>query len=52
MRKNYCQPATEVAGVVMESQLLAGSPAGPAPAPGVNGVRSGYGTAGIEETWE
>ena len=51
MRKNYCQPATEIAGVVMESQLLAGSPAAPAGAPGVNGVRSGYGTEAIEETW-
>ena len=51
MMKNYCQPATEVVEVVMESLLLAGSPAGPALAPGVNGVRSGYGTADIE-TWE
>lgn len=51
MKKSYFQPATEIAGVVMESQLLAGSPAAPAGAPGVNGVRSGYGTEAIEETW-
>lgn len=43
MRKNYCQPATEVVEVVMENQLLAGSPAGPALAPGVNANRTGYG---------
>lgn len=35
----------------MESQLLAGSPAGPALAPGVNGVRSSYETVDIE-TWD
>ena len=44
MKKTYFQPATEIAGVVMESQLLAGSPAAPAGAPGVNGARSSYGT--------
>lgn len=44
MKKTYCQPATGVAEVVMESQLLAGSPAAPAGAPGVNGARSSYGT--------
>ncbi|MBQ7996986.1 MAG: hypothetical protein IJ249_04900 [Paludibacteraceae bacterium] len=51
MRKNYCQPATEVAEVVTESQILAGSGGGPAPAPasGVNATRSGYGE-GID-TW-
>ena len=51
MNKNYCQPATGVAEVVMESRLLAGSPADPALAPGVNGARSSYGTADIE-TWD
>ena len=44
MKKTYFQPATGVAEVVMESQLLAGSPAAPAGAPGVNGARSSYGT--------
>ncbi|MBQ7996898.1 MAG: hypothetical protein IJ249_04445 [Paludibacteraceae bacterium] len=54
MKKTYFQPATEIAEVVMESQLLAGSPAAPAGAPGVNGVRSGYVTegGGSEITWE
>ncbi len=51
MKKTYFQPATEIAGVVMESQLLAGSPAAPAGAPGVNGARSGYGTAAID-AWD
>ena len=44
--KNYCQPATKVVEVVMESQLLAGSPAGPAPAPGVNATRQTYANGG------
>lgn len=51
MKKSYCKPATGVTGVVMASQLLAGSPAAPAGAPGVNGARSSYETADIE-TWE
>ena len=45
MKKTYCQPATEVAGVVLESQILAGS-GGPAGAPGVNGSRTAYGDGG------
>ena len=52
MRKMYQEPATEVVGIQMESQVLAGSPAGPAPAPGVNAGRSGYGSAGGGEIWD
>ena len=56
MKKTYQDPLTEIVGVVMESQVLTGSPAGPAGAPGVNAGRSGYtpggGTPGGEEqTW-
>lgn len=43
MMKNYCQPATTIVEVVMESQILAGSGGGPAPAPGVKANRTGYG---------
>lgn len=43
MKKTYFRPATEVVEVVMESQLLAGSGGGPAPAPGVKANRTGYG---------
>ena len=50
MRKMYQEPATEVVGIQMESQVLAGSPGGPAAAPGVNAGRSGYG-AGIDDSW-
>ena len=48
MRKNYCQPATEVAEVVMESRLLSGSGGDPAPAPasGVNATRTAYSNGG------
>ena len=52
MRKMYQEPATEVFGIQMESQVLAGSPAGPAPAPGVNAGRSGYGNSGGTEIWD
>ena len=47
MRKNYCQPATTIAEVIMVSQILAGSgdPA-PAPAPGVNATRQTYANGG------
>lgn len=47
MKKTYFQPATEVVGVVMESQILAGS-GDPAPVQGVHASRSGY---GIETAW-
>ena len=54
MMKNYCQPATEVVEVVMESQILAGSggsdPA-PAPASGVNATRTAYGNGGSSVVW-
>lgn len=43
MKKSYFQPATEVVGVVMEGQILAGSGGGPALAPGVKANRTGYG---------
>jgi len=43
MRKNYCQPATTIAEVIMVSQILAGSGGGPASAPGVKANRTGYG---------
>ena len=47
MMKNYCQPATTIAEVSMESQILAGSGGGdPAPAPGVNATRTAYGNGG------
>ena len=42
MRKNYCQPATTIAEVIMVSQILAGSGGGD-PAPGVKANRTGYG---------
>ncbi len=51
MRKMYQEPATEVVGVQMESQVLAGSPPAPAPAPGVNAGRTGYGS-GIDDSWD
>ena len=50
MRKMYQEPAIEVVGIQMESQVLAGSPPGPSPAPGVNAGRSGYGDAN-SSTW-
>ncbi len=48
MRKNYCQPATEVAEVVTVSRVLMASGDGPAPAPasGVNATRTAYGNGG------
>ena len=46
MRKMYQEPVIEVAGIQMESQVLAGSPPGPAAAPGVNAGRSGYSSGG------
>ena len=48
MRKNYCQPATEVAEVVTVSRVLMASGGGPAPAPasGVNATRTAYGNGG------
>ena len=47
MRKNYCQPATEVAEVIMVSQILAGSGGGdPTPASGVNATRQTYANGG------
>ena len=52
MRKMYQEPATEIAEVQMEKQILAGSPSGgPAGAPGVNARRTGYGS-GIDDTWD
>ena len=54
MRKNYCQPATTIAEVIMVSQILAGSggsdPA-PAPASGVNATRTAYGNGGSSVVW-
>ena len=48
MKKNYYQPATEVAQLQTTAGLLTGSPAiDPAGAPGVNAGRSGYGDANI-----
>ena len=41
MKSFYKQPVTAVAEWKMENQLLAGSPAGPAGAPGVNASREG-----------
>ena len=52
MRKMYQEPATEVAKLQTTAGLLTGSPViGPAPAPGVNGARSGYGVAN-DGTWD
>ena len=51
MKSFYKQPVTAVAEWKMENQLLAGSPAGPAGAPGVNASREGYGT-GSSEIWD
>lgn len=50
MGKKYCKPATLVTEVMMDSLILAGSGAGPAPAPGVKASRNGYGEGGTE-TW-
>ena len=50
MKKMYQEPATEVAGIQMESQVLTGSPSGPAAAPGVNAGRASYGAA-ESDTW-
>lgn len=54
MRKIYHKPATEVAKLQTTAGLLTGSPIGPAPAPapGVNAGRSGYGSAGGGEIWD
>ena len=46
MKQNYMQPATEVAEVKTAGLMQAASPAAPAGAPGVNGVRAGYGEGG------
>ena len=47
MKKNYYQPAIEVAKLQTTAGLLTGSPIDPAPAPGVNAGRTGYGDANI-----
>ena len=51
MKKMYQEPATGFVGIQMESQVLAGSPPGPAAAPGVNAGRTGYSSGG-SGTWE
>ena len=57
MKKTYKDTMTEVVGVELKSQVLTGSPAGPAGAPGVNAGRSGYTPGGgslggdDEQTW-
>ena len=51
MKKKYQYPLTEVVGVVMESQLLTGSPAGPSGAPGANASRNDYNPGG-GQTWD
>ena len=52
MKKEYQEPMTEVVGVQMENQVLAGSPdGGAAGAPGVNASRTSYGS-GIDDTWD
>ena len=51
MRKMYQEPAVEVAKLHATTSLLTGSPVGPAPAPGVNAGRSGYGD-GISDSWD
>ena len=52
MRKMYQEPAIEVAKLQTTAGLLTGSPViGPAPAPGVNGGRTGYGS-GIDDSWD
>ena len=53
MRKNYCQPATEVAEVVTVSRVLMASGGGdpaPAPASGVNATRTAY-SSGESKVW-
>ena len=52
MRKMYQEPAIEVAKLQTTAGLLTGSPViGPAPAPGVNAGRTGYGD-GISDSWD
>ena len=52
MRKMYQEPAIEVAKLQTTAGLLTGSPViGPAPAPGVNAGRTGYGS-GIDDSWD
>lgn len=47
MEKKYCKPATLVTEVMMDSQILSGSPA---PKQGISASRNGYGEGGTE-TW-